>query len=128
MGRIRIERKGYWRKAYTRKDGVKVKRSWVPATSFMVKDVGARGRTPKSKRWAKFEKVTGWKKTQKPVTRRRRVLAATDKRRSRHDRYVEAGRMLNQLANVTTDKPTEKKARADANYFFRMAKKTPERR
>lgn len=122
MGRIRVKRKGYWRKAYTRKDGVKVKRSWVPATTFMVKDVGAPGRTPKAKRWAKFETETGWKKTQKPATRRRKVLAATDKRMSLHDRYVSAGRMMNQLSNVTTDRPTERKARADANYFFRRAR------
>lgn len=128
MRKLRIKKKGYWRKAYTRKDGVKVKRTWVPRTTYMARDMGAPGRTPKARQWAKFEKVTGWKKTQKPTTRRRKVLAATDKRTSRHDRYVEAGRMMNQLANVTTDKPTETKARADANYFFRMAKKTPERR
>lgn len=27
-------KKGYWRKAYTRKDGTRVKKSWVPSTKF----------------------------------------------------------------------------------------------
>lgn len=127
MGKITVTRKAYKRKAYTRKDGIKVGAADVPETTFKIRDRGAKGRTPKVKRWAKFEKFTGWKKGQKPVTRRRKVLAATDKRRSMHNRYVEAGRMMNQLANVTTDKPTERAARADANYFFRMTKKTPEK-
>ena len=112
MGRIKVTRKGY-----TRKDGTRVK-----ATTYYTKDKGKKGRTPKSKRWAKFETETGWKKSQKTSTRRSKMLASTDKRLSMHDRYVQAGRKLNQLANVTTDKPTEKKARSDANYFFRKAK------
>lgn len=122
MGKITVKRKAYTRKAYTRKDGVKVKGSKVPATTFQIKDRGKKGRTPKSKRWAVFERQTGWKKNQKPSTRRAKMLAATDKRLSLHDRYVQAGRMLNQLANVTTDKATERAARTDANYFFRKAK------
>jgi hypothetical protein len=124
MGEIIVHKKAYTRRAYTRKDGTRVQASHVPASTFKVKDRGAPGRTPKSKQWAKFETFTGWQKTQSSTTRRSKMLAATDKRSSLHDRYVEAGRMLNQLANVTTDRPTERKARADANYFFRRGKET----
>ena len=124
MGKLLVHRKAYTRRAYTRKDGVHVKESRVPASTFKVKDMGAPGRTPESRQWAKFETVTGWRKTQAPIERRRRLLGSTNGRSSMHDRYVEAGRMINQLANVTTDGPTELKARADANYFFRLAKKT----
>jgi hypothetical protein len=107
------------RKAYTRKNGVK-----VSASTFKIKDRGASGRTPKSKRWAEFNTKTGWKKTQRPSTRYAKMLSATDKRTSLHDRYVEAGRMLNQLANVTVDQPTERTARDDADYFFKKARES----
>jgi len=83
---------------------------------------------PKKEKWFKPEKETGWKKTQKPATRRRKLMAATDKRRSRHDQYVEAGRMINALANVTKDRETERKARSDAVYFFKRAEKTGKKR
>jgi len=122
MGKIRVRRKAYTRRAYTRKDGTRVKAARVPATTYTVKDRGAKGRTPKSKRWFHPKRVTGWRKSDKPDTRRRKLLAATDKRLSLHDRYVQAGRMIQQLANVTTDKATEAKAHADAKYFFRKAK------
>jgi hypothetical protein len=124
MGELIIHRKAYARKAYTRKDGTRVKATHVPPSVFNIKDRGKKGRTPKSDRWAQFNTVTGWKKTQNAETRHREMLSATDKNMSLHDRYVQAGRRLNQLANVTTDKPTEKKARADANYFFKKASKT----
>lgn len=113
LGKITIHRKGY-----VKKDGTRVK----PST-FKIKDMGAKGRTPKSHRWAEFKTVSGWSKTQPIATRYRKMLTATDKRLSIHDRYVQAGRMLNQLSNVTTDKTTKAKARADANYFFKKAKK-----
>lgn len=123
MGLI-IHRKAYVRKAYVRSDGSKVKATHVPASTFKVKDRGKKGRTPKSHRWATFKAETGWKKEQKSTTRRKNVLASTSKRLRLHDRYVIAGRRMNQLANITTDKPTETKARADANYFFEKAKNT----
>jgi hypothetical protein len=70
-------------------------------------------------RWFKPKKHSGWKKTQSSTTRRRNLMATTDKRKSMHDRYLEAGRRIQALANVSQDSPTEKKARADAKYFFR---------
>lgn len=125
MGEITVHRKAYTRKAYTRKDGTRVKSTHVPASDFKVRDRGKKGRTPKSHRWAEFKAETGWKKIQDSTTRHRKMLSATSKSMNLHDRYVQAGRRLNQLANVTTDKPTEKKARSDANYFFKKAEQTP---
>ena len=74
----------------------------------------------KKENWFKPDerKHTGWKKHQKPTTRRRRLLASTDKRKTMHNRYLEAGRRIQALANVTEDKQTEKKAKSDASYFF----------
>ena len=112
MGEITVHRK-----SYVRKDGTRVK-----ASTFKVKDKGAKGRTPKSHQWAEFNTVTGWSKTQPSDIRHRKMLSTTNMKLSLHDRYVQAGRRLVQLANVTTDKPTEIKARADAHYFFRKAK------
>jgi len=45
--KLTIKRKGYWRKGYTRKDGTKVKRTWVPASSYKIRDIGAPGRGKK---------------------------------------------------------------------------------
>ena len=74
-------------------------------------------------KWFKPKEKTGWRKRQKPATRRRHLLNATDKRKSMHDRYVEAGRKALALANVTRDAITSKKAKADAKYFFQKANK-----
>ena len=39
-----------------------------------------------------------------------------------HERYLEAGRMIQELANVTTDGETKEKGKADATYFFEKAR------
>ena len=74
-------------------------------------------------KWFKPKKHTGWKKDQKPSVRHSHLLSTTDKRKSLRKRYLEAGRKALALANVTKDKETRKKARADANYFFNKLKK-----
>jgi len=71
-----------------------------------------------TKKWFKPGKHTGWKKEQKASTRRSKLLRATDKRKTMHNRYLEAGRKAQALSNVTNDKETEKKAKSDADYFF----------
>ena len=76
------------------------------------------------RRWFKPKKRTGWRKNQKPPTRRRKLLESTSKRKSLHDRYVEAARRAQALANVTRDAGTRRAAQADANYFFRRARET----
>jgi len=75
------------------------------------------------RKWFKPKDYTGWKKTQKPSTRRAKLLSATDKRKKLRKRYLEAGRKALALANVTKDRETRRKAHADAEYFFRKLKK-----
>lgn len=75
------------------------------------------------KLWYLPKTHSGWRKTQSTEERRRKLMASTDKRLSLHDRYVQAGRKIQSLANVTKDKPTGSKARMDAMYFFRRAEK-----
>ena len=69
-------------------------------------------------KWFNPKKHTGWRKEQKASTRRSKLLRATDKRKTMHNRYREAGRKAQALANVTADKETEKKSKTDADYFF----------
>lgn len=90
----------------------------------LVPDKGEPGRTPKRGRWFKPKKHRGWSKDQKASTRRKTLMGSTDKRKSRHDRYVEAGRAMQALVNVTTNRETRRKAQSDADYFFRKAKKS----
>jgi len=125
ISELKVKRKSYWRGPYdyTRNGKtIHVKRHLVPETTFMIKDRGEPGRTPVEDRWFHPKEVTGWKKTQEPSVRRSKLLQATDKELSMHDRYVQAGRMIQELANVTTDKDTEVEAKADAEYFFQKAK------
>lgn len=72
----------------------------------------------RKKKWFEPKKHTGWKKSQSAPTRRRKLLAAADKRKTLHNRYLEAGRKAQALANVTKDSATRRAANADANYFF----------
>jgi hypothetical protein len=74
-------------------------------------------------RWFKPGKETGWRKGQKPLTRRRHLMGSTDKRKSFHDRRIEAARRANALANVTRDRPTARAARSDARHFYRSARR-----
>jgi len=73
-------------------------------------------------KWFNPKKHTGWKKHQSATTRRRHLLDSTDKRKSLHDRRLEAARRALALANVTKDPATKKKAMADANHFFKLAR------
>jgi len=75
-------------------------------------------------RWFNPKKHTGWKKSQTARSRRQHLIRYTDKRKNMHNRYVQAGRRVQALANVTTDPETEKLARRDAVYFFKKARDT----
>jgi hypothetical protein len=128
MSELKVKRKGYWRGPYDYVRGGKkihIEKHWVPETTFMTKDRGEPGRTPEEDRWFDPKRHTGWQKTQEPTVRRRNVLEATDKDKSIHDRYIQAGRMIQELSNVTTDEDTKEEAKADAEYFFKKAKETP---
>lgn len=85
---------------------------------------------PKSKKW--FQKavakgvttnLNGWSKSQSASVRRRRALASRPKNWNLDTRYLSAGRALQALANVTKDRLTKIRAKADADYFFRKARK-----
>jgi len=70
-------------------------------------------------------KLGGWNHTMDAKYRRQRAFSSTDKRKDRHDRYVQAGRKLQALANVNQSEKTKIVAKADADYFFEMAEKHP---
>jgi hypothetical protein len=76
------------------------------------------------KKWFHPLKTRGWSKSQSPETRRRNLLASTDKRKTRHDRDLEAARATGSLANVTQDPQTKMKAQSDADYFYEKARET----
>lgn len=100
------------RKAHTRVDGTRVK-----ASTFLIKDRGAKGRTPKSNQFFDLGVKTGWRKDLPADVRRRLVLKA------HKGDLLAAGRSLQALANVTTDKRTKQLAGLDARFFFRKHKK-----
>jgi len=141
MGRrkITVHRKGYRRKGYTiHRNGktIRIPPTTIKPTTYKMVDKGKKGKTPKSKRWFKPKVHTGWKKTDPAKTRRRKLLNAVKKDHKltytmvrkgkrikvRQNKYLIAGRMAQQLANVTTDPTTKRLARADARYFFKLAK------
>jgi hypothetical protein len=70
------------------------------------------GKSPRL--WFHAGKSLGWNKDDKQTTRRRNAL------KSRRGNYLKAARALQALANVSQDKETVRKARADAEYFFRL--------
>lgn len=94
------------RVGYTRKDGVKVKSACVP-------DKGAPGKTPAAKRWFPRDgKPLGWKKDM-TASERHGVL----RRKTEQDGCRPVIRALVARANVTTDRETERKMRADAQWL-----------
>jgi len=75
-------------------------------------------------RWFQPGKTLGWHKGDTQSQRRRTALT------SRRGNYLKTAKALNSLANVTRDDETQRKARADAKYFFKLhnqSKKKPKR-
>lgn len=68
------------------------------------------------KKWAKFGKkggyLPGWSKKASPAKRHSALRKVADR-----EGCIVAIRRLVQLANVTQDRPTEEKARADARWI-----------
>jgi len=110
MPKLRVSRK-----AYTRKDGTRVK-----ATTYKIKDRGARGRTPKAKRWFEPSVETGWEADMPMIKRRRLAL------RAHKGNELATARGLLALSNVQKriNPVVSRKARSDADYFFARHKKT----
>jgi hypothetical protein len=68
-------------------------------------------------------KKRSWSKELSATTRRKRVYKTTDKKKTRHNRYLEAFRAMNGLANLSTDMETKEKAKSDAGYFSKKLEK-----
>ena len=45
--RLKVSRSGYHRRGYVRKGGIKVKPTYVPPTTYEIKDIGTKGRGKK---------------------------------------------------------------------------------
>ena len=101
MGKIRVTRR--------LKSGKKI--------SYLTKDKGKPGKTPKSKRWYDPKISSGWK-ADMPAGKRRAIEL-----KARKGDLLEAARAKQALANVTTSRKTKKAAQADADYFFREYRK-----
>lgn len=69
-------------------------------------------------KWYHHGRSLGWSKDDGQIKRRRAALA------SRHGNYLKTARALLALANVTRDPETQRKAMADANYFFKKHEET----
>ena len=108
MPKLKVRRKAHDRKAYLRNDGTRVKSAEVGSSSFRIKDRGEPGKTPKKNRWFEPQVETGWQKDQPMIERRVNVLSAHG------GNELAAARAMQALANVTTDKETEKKASGPA--------------
>ena len=92
-------------------------RKGKPVT-FLTPDKGKSGKTPKDEQWYEPSEVeSGWKKDLPEGERRRLVLKA------HKGDELSSARSLQAKANVTTDRETKQKARADALYFFRRHRK-----
>jgi len=68
-------------------------------------------------KWFKPRKSSGWKKIY-PADKRRKIEL-----KAKNGDYLKAARAKMSLANVTQDKETKRKARADALYFYKEYKK-----
>lgn len=80
--------------------------------TFLTKDKGEPGKTPKEDRWYEPGVHTGWSKGMARTERRRKVLSA------HNGNTLSSARAMQSLANVTTDAPTRREAMADAKYFY----------
>ncbi len=94
------------RKGYTTKRGVR-----VPPTCVL--DVGAKGKTPARKRWFPAGvTLPGWSKD-KPASARHAALRKLVDGKP----CVTVLRDVNAIANVTADRETERKLRADRKWL-----------
>ena len=82
--------------------------------TFLTKDKGKPGKTPKGERWFEPGIETGWEKDQPESERRAKILDA-----HKGDELASA-RAMQALSNVTTDRKTKRLTRADALHFYRL--------
>lgn len=115
--KLTVHREGYWRKSHIRTlpsgRRRRVKRSWIPKTSYKTMDRGAPGRTPESEQWFEPEgSLYGWHKGQGDTTRHRALEISV-----REDGYATTIRRLNALRNVSTDRETDQKTKKDMEWL-----------
>lgn len=70
----------------------------------------------KTVKWAEFGESSGWHKTDSQTKRRQAVL-------KKKKTALTAYHSLDQLAKITRDPETRRKARMDATYFLRLYNK-----
>jgi len=119
MSTLLVKRKGYSRRAYTRRDGTRIKETTVGPSTYRTPDKGKAGRTPESEQWFEPGVHTGWKKEQSEPIRRGKVLKA------HKGNVLSSARSMQALANVSTDRDTAKKASEDADYFYGLHQRQP---
>ena len=71
------------------------------------------------KKWFNPKRHTGFDKDKNVDDNVRTMMRNADHRKSEKDRLLQVGRQAQALANVTTDRQTQKKAQAVANRAFR---------
>jgi len=70
------------------------------------------------KKWFKPKRHTGFDKDKTVKDNVRTMMLNADHRKSEKGRLLQVGRQAQALANVTTDRETQKKAQAVANRAF----------
>ncbi len=78
--KIRVKRKGHWRKAYTTSTGKRVSRKWIPPTTYMIADRGRPGRGPATIKIKKEGALGGPGYAEKSAARRHTLLRRSVRR------------------------------------------------
>lgn len=122
MAKIRI--KGYKRKSFVKDvmPGHGVRMARIEGTfvrGHTREDKGHPGKTPKSEKWFQPKRELGWSKDEPQKIRIRRAISSRPSNWSYDKRVLSSARALQALANVSTDRETTQKAKADAAVLRR---------
>jgi hypothetical protein len=128
--RLLIKRKGYWRKAYTTKNGTRVKRKYIKPTSYYIKNQGNPGRTSRGaeagpyknkKPWIRREgKLGGPGYTKKSAATRHAILRKSIKKYG----YASTMGSVSVLTENATIKPsTRRTLEADERWLRKTYRK-----
>ncbi|MDD4985928.1 MAG: hypothetical protein PHQ43_09075 [Dehalococcoidales bacterium] len=118
MPKLRVTRRGHYRDAHMRPGGVVVPRRKIKKVTFLIKDRGAPGRTPKEDRFFHPKVHTGWE-ADMPAKKRRGLML-----KAHGGNALSTARALQALHNVSfrTAPAAAAKAQADAKFFYRKHK------
>ena len=125
-GEILIDRRGYARKGYRRKDGTHVKSTRVPRDSFCIDDPGSKGRRARGAEKGPFRKEAPWIEdtgslggpgyTKKPVKTRHQILNRCVKN---EDYRSCLGKITVLLRNTDLKAATRKTLEADKRWLMK---------